>query len=158
METQFKLLHTISASAEIAAPAERIYALIADYRTGHPSILPPQFSNLVVEKGGVGAGTIIRFNMKVFGRTQTYRAAITEPAPGRVLVETDLDANGAVTSFIHDPGAALGPTRVTIKTELPVRRGFLGIIERYLSTKLLHPIYTQELQILAERVTESPIR
>jgi hypothetical protein len=37
----------VSASAVIAAVPSVIYALIADYRQGHPSILPPRyFQNL----------------------------------------------------------------------------------------------------------------
>ncbi len=59
--------HIISASATIPARRERVYSLIANYNDGHPRILPRQFSGLIVERGGVGAGTIIRFQMSVFG-------------------------------------------------------------------------------------------
>ncbi len=72
------------------APADRVYAIIADYRNGHPHILPKQFRNLTVEQGGVGAGTIIRFEVRVFGQTQHFRAVVSEPEPGRVLVEENL--------------------------------------------------------------------
>ena len=147
--------HTITASAIIPARRERVYSLIANYNDGHPRILPRQFSNLTVETGGVGAGTVIRFQMSVFGRKQTFRAAITEPEPGRVLVETDLDANGAVTTFRVDPGSAPADSNVTISTELPVRSGFLGKIERTLSTLLLRPMYVKELENLA-RVATGP--
>ena len=147
--------HIISASTIIPARRERVYSLIADYVDGHPRILPRQFKNLTVEKGGVGAGTVIRFQMSVFGRVQTFRAMITEPEPGRILVETDLDANGAVTTFIVNPGTAPADSHVTIATELPVRSGFLGFIERKLSTALLRPIYVKELQNLA-RVATGP--
>ncbi|HLZ42823.1 MAG TPA: SRPBCC family protein [Candidatus Sulfotelmatobacter sp.] len=147
--------HVISASAIIPARRERIYSLIANYRDGHPRILPRQFSNLTVEQGGVGAGTVIRFQMSVFGKKQTFRAAITEPEPGRVLVETDLDTNGAVTTFTVNPGTAPADSSVTISTELPVRSGFLGKVERALATFLLRPIYVKELENLA-RVATGP--
>ena len=147
--------HTISASALIPARRERVYTLISNYNDGHPRILPKEFSSLVVEQGGVGAGTIIRFQMSVFGKKQTFRAAITEPEPGRVLVETDLDANGAVTTFTINPGSAPADSHVTISTVLPVRSGFLGKIERTMSTMLLRPIYIKELQNLA-RVATGP--
>lgn len=147
--------HMVSASAIIPARRERVYSLIANYHDGHPRILPKQFTNLVVEQGGVGAGTIIRFRMRVFGRKQTFRAAVTEPEPGRVLVETDLDANGAVTTFTITPGSAPADSRVTISTELPVRGGLLGKIERALTTLLLRPIYLKELANLA-RVATGP--
>jgi hypothetical protein len=148
-------LHIVSASATIPARRERVYALLSNYNDGHPRILPKQFSSLVVEQGGVGAGTIIRFQMSVFGKKQTYRAAITEPEPGRVLVETDLDANGAITTFTINPGGAPADSRVTISTELPVRGGFLGKIEKTLITILLRPMYVKELENLA-RVATGP--
>jgi len=147
--------YVVSASAIIPARRERVYSLIANYRDGHPRILPKQFSNLVVEQGGVGAGTVIRFQMSVFGKKQTFRAAITEPEPGRVLVETDLDTNGAVTTFTVNPGTAPADSNVTISTELPARSGFLGSIERKLATLLLRPIYVKELENLA-RVATGP--
>ena len=147
--------HIISASAIIPARRERVYSLIANYHDGHPRILPKQFKSLTVEQGGVGAGTVIRFQMNVFGKKQTFRAAITEPDPGRVLVETDLDANGAVTTFTVNPGHAPADSNVTISTELPVRPGFLGAIEKKLSTLLLRPMYRKELQNLA-RVATGP--
>src|SRR5215472_16891793 len=129
MDTKRTEKHIISASAIIPARRERAYSLIANYQDGHPRILPKQFSNLIVEQGGIGAGTIIRFQMTLLGRKQSFRAAITEPEPGRVLVETDLDTNGAVTTFIVDSGTAPADLHVTIRTELPLRNGFLGHIE-----------------------------
>jgi len=127
--------------------------LLANYRDGHARILPRQFSDLVVERGGIGAGTVIRFQMRVLGKKQSFRADITEPEPGRVLVETDQDPHGAVTTFTVDPGTAPADSRVTISTELPVRSGFPGWIERKLSTLLLRPIYRKELENLARLAT-----
>jgi hypothetical protein len=147
--------HVISASAIIPARPDRVYSLLANYNDGHQRILPRQFSNLTLEQGGVGAGTVIRFQMSVFGRRQTFRAKITEPDPGRVLVETDLDANGAITTFTVSPASAPADSNVTISTELPVRTGIPGRIERLLSTLLLRPIYVKELQNLA-RVATGP--
>ena len=147
--------HFITASAVIPARRERVYSILANYKDGHPRILPRQFRNLIVEQGGTGAGTVIRFQMSVFGRNQTFRAAITEPEPGRVLVETDLDTNGAVTTFVVDAGTAPADSRVTISTALPVRGGFAGYMEKRLSTWLLRPIYTKELANLA-RVATGP--
>lgn len=147
--------HFITASAVIPARRERIYSILANYKDGHSRILPRQFRELIVEKGGTGAGTVIRFQMRVFGKTQTFRAAVTEPEPGRVLVETGLDTNGAVTTFIVDPGTAPADSRVTISTELAVRSGFAGFLEKRLSTMLLRPIYVKELANLA-RVATGP--
>lgn len=155
MENNKSEKHIVSASATIPARRERVYSLIANYNDGHPRILPRQFTSLVVEQGGVGSGTIIRFQMSVFGRKRTFRAAISEPDPGRVLVETDLDANGAVTTFTVNPGGAPADSQVTISTELRVRSGVRGRIERTLTTLLLRPLYVKELQNLA-RVATGP--
>jgi hypothetical protein len=142
--------HIVSATAHIPASPERVYAVIADYRDAHRRILPPEFTSLTVEQGGTGAGTVIRFQMRMMGRTQTFRAAITEPDPGRVLVETGLDPNGPVTTFRVDPGPAKGQSQVTFVTELPVKGGLRGAIERFIMTRYLVPIYKRELSILAE--------
>jgi hypothetical protein len=142
--------HTISASALIPAPPDQVYSIIADYRDGHPHILPkPHFVGLVVEQGGVGAGTVIRFQMRLLGRLQTFRAAITEPEPGRVLVETDLQT-GAVTTFAVEPRADARQAAVTITTTTTVREGLLGRLEARLATRLLRPIYVRELAQLAD--------
>jgi hypothetical protein len=147
--------HIISASAIIPARRERVYSLLANYHDGHARILPKQFSNLVIEQGGVGAGTVIRFQMNLLGRKQNFRAAISEPEPGRVLVETYLDGSGAVTTFTISPGHAPADSNVTISTVLPVRAGWMGIMERKLSTFLLRPLYLRELENLA-RVSTGP--
>jgi polyketide cyclase/dehydrase/lipid transport protein len=153
MNGQSNAKHTISASALIPARRERVYSLLANYRDGHPRILPPQFSGLVVEQGGVGAGTVIRFQMSVLGKKQNFRAAITEPEPGRVLAETFLEPAGAVTTFTVDPGAAPADCHVTISTEIPTRQGFMGTVEKIFSRLLLRPIYAKELANLAHVAT-----
>ncbi len=146
--------HIITASAVIPARRARVYSLLANYRDGHPRILPKQFRNLVVEQGGVGAGTVIRFQMSLLGKKRNFRAQVTEPEPGRVLVETYLD-DETVTTFIVNPGTAPADSYVTISTELPVGSGFLGSIKKAFSTLLLRPIYVKELQNLA-RVATGP--
>jgi len=78
------------------------------------------------------------------------RAAITEPEPGRVLVETGLEPNSPVTTFRVDPGPAAGQSQVTFRTELSARSGVLGAIERFLMSRYLLPIYRRELSMLAE--------
>lgn len=142
--------YTVAASARLNAPAALAYSIIADYHNGHPYILPkPTFFGLTVERGGIGAGTMISFQMRVFGTTQPYRASIAEPQPGRVLVEQNLGANGATTTFYVDPiGQAC---EVTIKTEgTTARGGLLGALEKLISTLFLRRTYARELALLSE--------
>jgi hypothetical protein len=72
------LLHA-SAERTISAPVAPVYDLLADYHVGHPSILPPSFSDLTVLQGGTGAGTEIRFAMTLGGRKQLVEASVDEP-------------------------------------------------------------------------------
>ena len=136
--------YEIRASRTVAAPAARVYDIIADYRNGHPHIVPPNFTNIQVVEGGRGAGTVIRFEARAFGRTQTIRHRVDEPEPGRVLVEHDLDA-ATVTSFTVDRGAREGESAVTISTMMTSRPGLLGAIERALTRTFLQRLYRQEL-------------
>ncbi len=146
-------INRVSASAVIPAPAEKVYGIIADYHNGHPHILPkPYFTSLKVVEGGIGAGTVVAFSMRLMGRTQHFRATVSEPEPGRVLVETN--DTGAVTSFTVDPQPG-GQCRVTIATETAVRDGIGGKIEGWLANRLLQPIYVKELAQLAAFAEES---
>ena len=132
--------HRVSASALIPAPPTKVYALIADYRNGHPRILPkPYFVTLRVEQGGIGAGTVITFQMKLIGRVQTFHAVIAEPEPGRILTETDTDT-GAVTTFTVEPKTGGQQASVTITTDTQVPGGLAGLIQGWLTSRLLRPI------------------
>jgi hypothetical protein len=138
----------IKVSTVISAPAPVVYALIADYRHGHPSILPPEyFEDLVVEAGGQGAGTRIRFTMKAFGRREVSRAEVTEPEPGRVLVET-IREKGVVTTFTVAP-VPDGRTEVTLETVYPAR-GLRGWFEALFVPGYLKKVYVAELRLLAQ--------
>jgi uncharacterized protein YndB with AHSA1/START domain len=138
----------ISASALLTAPAARVYAIIADYAGGHARILPrPPFVSLTVEQGGVGAGTVVNFQMKVAGQTRSFHSTITEPEPGRVLVETDAQA-GTVTTFTVEPRNGGQAAFVTIATDTPVRAGLMGKLEGWLAERMLKPTYEQELKLL----------
>jgi hypothetical protein len=140
--------HQFSASALIHAPAQDLYAIIADYHQGHPQILPkPPFVSLVVEQGGIGTGTVIRVYMRVLGQLQSFCSVVTEPEPGRVLVETN--DNGYITTFTVEPRADGQHAYVTIATEITGRAGVLGALERWFVTRLLRPVYVKELGQLA---------
>lgn len=142
---------TATASRDIHASADQVYRIIADYRNTHPLILPKgYFLSLDVEEGGFGAGTIVNFAMRILGRTQSFRSLITEPEPGRLLVETDIQSE-IPTSFHVEPAGDSSTTRVTISTQLKGR----SWIEGLLAKPTLQKIYRQELELLA-RLAEDP--
>ena len=134
---------TVYASAQgtVAAPPERVYAILADYRQHHPRILPPAFSDVMVEQGGFGAGTVIHFRLTVGRQTRAYHQRVDEPEPGRVLTETDLDS-GAVTTFTVTPEG--DGSRVRIETRYQAA-GIRGFVERLVASRMLRALYTDEL-------------
>ena len=133
------------AERTIPAPAAAVYALLADYRDGHPRILPPAFSDLTVLRGGTGAGTVIRFAIQLPGRKQEVEARVEEPEPGRVLSEI-YPEKSAVTRFIVDPAGE--QSRVRIETSWESSRGLAGLIERLLTPRMFRKLYTQELDLI----------
>lgn len=150
------MLH-VEVSHVIDARAEDLYAVIADYRVGHPAILPkPEFGDLIVEKGGHGAGTVITITMTAYGKTDTFHAEVTEPEPGHRLVETN-PVNGQSTDFIFDPLKGGAQTRVTFASEFPVTPGFVGLVERLLIPPFINKLYKRELQNLANYVQTKPV-
>ena len=93
------------AAAILNARPEDAYTTIADYRQGHPDILPKEnLYDLQVEQGGYGAGTIIRFKARFLGTVQSFHQRVSEPDPGRVLVEHDIDTvQNVITTFTVIP-------------------------------------------------------
>jgi hypothetical protein len=146
----------VQQSAEVNAPADVAYKIIADYRH-HDHIVPkPPFSPIVVEQGGVGAGTVIHFQVTLLGRTDTCHSLITEPEPGRVMVETETISK-TVTTFTVDPGAINGRSLVTISCLFQGRSGILGAIERWVVTRLMTPVLTKEIRLLEEYAQTKPV-
>lgn len=139
----------IEASRVIDARPDEVYAVLADYRNEHPNILPKShFKELTVEEGGVGAGTVFRLRMAVLGAERVSRMTVSEPEPGRVMVETDPDA-GIVTTFTVESLADGIQARVTIVSDITTGPGLSGMIEAWLSPPLLRRIFRQELEQLA---------
>lgn len=137
-------------SAVVDAPPEKVYRILADYRVHHSRILPrPYFQSLTVEKGGEGAGTVIRVAMKVMGQHRELRMEVAEPVPGRVLCETDT-AQGVVTTFTVAPAEGGARSAVTIATEWPAKPGVAGWLERLGTPRVARRIYRKQLRLLDE--------
>jgi hypothetical protein len=146
--------YRVSSSARIGGRPAQVYSAIADYRQQHPHIVPPEFfPQLEVLEGGVGAGTRTRVEMRIFGRSRVFEQAVTEPEPGRVLMETNLDGSG-VTTFTVDNGDGAESSYVTIATDVVARPGISGLLERTLISMMLPRIYRKELARLAQYVAE----
>ncbi len=148
-----KILGT--ASAVIDAPPAAIYAVLSNYVEEHPRILPrPYFTGLQVESGGKGAGTVFHADMEIMGRRFHYHMDVTEPEPGRRLVESDRITD-TVTEFLLEPLDNGNRTHLTIRTEVSASPGFAGVMERLFTPMLMRSIYKKELVQIAEYVRES---
>jgi hypothetical protein len=133
---------SVSAERTVGAPAPEVYGYIADMREHHPHFLPPAFSDFQVESGGVGAGTIMRYNLTAGGRTRQYRTQVAEPEPGRVLTESDTGSTSVTTFTVTPEGSAC---RVRISTTWQGAGGVGGVFERLFAPRVLRRLYDDEL-------------
>jgi hypothetical protein len=141
------ITNKFSVSKIISSPPSIVYSIIADYKNSHPKILPnPPFVSLVVEKGGIGAGSVIKVQMKVARKLQTFRAVVSEPEPGRVLVETN--DNGYITNFTIEPCNDGKNSYVTFTTSIQDDSKLSKKIEFFFSKMILPSVYKKELENL----------
>jgi hypothetical protein len=136
---------TVEYSATLNARPEQVYAVFRDYKVSHPAILPkPYFEYLNVDEGGLGAGTKFTAGMNIYGNKSVLVAKVSEPEPGRLIVERD-DEDRIVTSFIMAPVENGQKTLTTLKTVAKTSGGFQGLIERFMMPSVLKMIYKKEL-------------
>jgi uncharacterized protein YndB with AHSA1/START domain len=128
------------------APAATVYHCIRDYVRHHrhqpEGFLPTAFTRLDVVRGGVGAGTVIRFTTRVGGRSMTRTQEVSEPEPGRVLVEWGNDEG---STFTVEPRGE--QTRLRIETTLRTS-GLEGLIMHLVGARILGPLYEEEMRNL----------
>ncbi|MEZ4595605.1 MAG: SRPBCC family protein [Chloroflexota bacterium] len=138
MRSRFAAERRMDVQAQVA------YHCLADYREHHrpEGFLPPAFSAFEVHRGGVGAGTEASWTVDLGGRTRRMSAAITEPEPGRRLVET---GDGVVTTFTVTPSGDGCVVRFDTVFDEP---GMSGILLRLFIGRMLGPLYADELKRL----------
>jgi hypothetical protein len=137
---------TISAEGSLNAPAEVVYHCLADYREHHRpgGFLPPQFVDFQIERGGVGAGTVISFATTLGGRKRRLTQQVSEPLPGRVLVES---GEGVMTTFTVEPQG--DGCRVRFDSVFEAR-GINALLMRLFAPRLLRPVYADEIRRLEQ--------
>jgi hypothetical protein len=140
----------VKAAAVLNARPQDVYAAIADYRNGHPNIVPKEnIYDLQVEQGGYGEGTVIRFKVKALGTELTFHQRVSEPEPGRMLVEQDIDSHeNATTTFTVNPVGQGQQAHVEIATTMNPSPGLKGLVQRLLVPLINVPVYRKELKLL----------
>ncbi|HEU4673732.1 MAG TPA: SRPBCC family protein [Candidatus Limnocylindrales bacterium] len=129
------------AERRMAVPAQVAYHCLADYREHHrpDGFLPPAFSDLEIRHGGVGAGTEASWTVALGGRNRRMSATISEPEPGRRLVET---GDGVVTTFTVAPSGSGCVVRFDSVFDEP---GLGGVLLRLFIGRIVGPLYADEL-------------
>jgi Polyketide cyclase / dehydrase and lipid transport len=143
----------VAVERTIDATPAAIYTVLADYDTHHPQIMPRSyFSNLEVEEGGLGSGTVFHITLKAPGTKQQLHMRVDEPQPGRVLTETNLDT-GALTAFSVLPIDKGARAKVRISSIWDPASGVRGIVvDRLLTPMMMRRILEKQLEQLASYV------
>jgi hypothetical protein len=145
----------VEATRIVDAPPAAAYNVFLDYNVGHQAVLPrPEFESMIVEKGGVGEGTIIYLTTRMFGQVRHMRQVVSEPEPGRILKEQDVDST-LFTHFIVDPLDDGRRSVVTIRTEFPAPGGLAGLFMRLMLPPMMRGLYKRELENLASYLREN---
>ncbi len=134
-------------SAIIDSPPGQVYGVLADYREGHPSILPSYFTKLLVLEGGKGAGTIFETHLNFMGIRKIYHVEVTEVEPGRILLEAD-EKLGVFVCFTVDPYEGGAQSRLTIEIRNKLSPGIKGFIEKLLNQYINRRICSEEILLL----------
>jgi hypothetical protein len=122
----------------VKQPSNFVHHLFADFVNHHPKFLPPSFINLNIESGGYGAGTVYTFS----NRARAFRMLVTEPDPGRILIEHDQLSNLETTFTFMPEGEQ---TRITFETAWESASGLPGVLEAWFAPMLMRGLYRDEL-------------
>ena len=141
------------AERPIDAPAAIVYHLLADYREHHRpgGFLPPEFEQLEITSGGVGAGTEYRLLMALGGRRREVSTKVSEPVPGHKLVET---GSGIETTFTVEQ--TIDGAQVRFDTVID-EDGLQGVLNRLFAARMIGPVYEDELRRLEDHARVHPL-
>ena len=138
-------------SGSLPVSPQRAYEALADYRGTRRDTLPSAYTDYEVEQGGQGEGTVAFWNLHAGrNRVRPVRARVSEPEPGRVLVEQDENSTMMTTYTVRPEGS--DRSRVEIETTWQGASGVGGFFERTFAPRGLQRIYDEFLDNLAGRV------
>jgi hypothetical protein len=135
------------ASKELAAPPERVLAVLRDYRTARKPLLPDNYTAYRVEAGGQGAGTVVAYHFAAGGRERDYRLKVSE-TDGSLYEKDELSSFTCVWTVA---GSGMGST-VTVEVSWDGAGGIAGIFEGFFAPLGLRRVYGEILSRLASAV------
>ncbi|MBO0783061.1 MAG: SRPBCC family protein [Ktedonobacteraceae bacterium] len=138
---------SVTSERVIAVRPDHIYRVLVDYKHKRPKMLPPDFVDYAVEKGGKGPGTEVRYRLQAGGRERSYHMHVEEPVKGRVITERDCKSS-LVTTWRLAPLDGGEQTRVSVTSEWEGGQGVQGFFERTFAPFGLSRIYQSMLTML----------
>jgi Polyketide cyclase / dehydrase and lipid transport len=123
-------------------PTDFVHNLFADFVNHHPKFLPPQFTELQLEAGGYGAGTVYNFTSLFGGQVRAFKMLVSEPQPGKVMIEHD-QLSTLETTFTFTPEGTR--TRITFETVWESAGGLMGALEAWFAPAMMRRLYQDEL-------------
>jgi uncharacterized protein YndB with AHSA1/START domain len=141
---------TAQATRSIAAPADEVFAAVADNATTRPKILTDSYHDYHVESGGQGAGSRVAWKLQATkSRVRDQVVDVTEPAPHQ-LVEADANSSMVTVWTVVPDGDR---STVTVDTSWKGAGGIGGFFERTFAPRGLARIHDGVLAKLDALVT-----
>ncbi|MBT0567222.1 SRPBCC family protein [Williamsia sp. CHRR-6] len=135
-------------SIDIAAAPSEVLAALSDYKVVRPAILPEQYRDYTLIKGGVGAGTVAHWILQATSkRSRDVQATVT--VDGSTITERDANST-MVTTYTVTP-AGNGST-VSTTSAWAGAGGIGGFFEKTFAPKGLNKIQAALLGNLKSRL------
>jgi uncharacterized protein YndB with AHSA1/START domain len=135
-----------AAEKSVAAPVEKVYALVAD-TSRRRELLPEAYADVRV----VGEPPLISYTLHAGGRQRDYAMIQVPGDDSRSWTERD-EGSSLVTVWTLTPAAA-GETTVAITTTWQGAGGIGGFFEKTFAPKGVGKLHVQTLENLARVVT-----
>ena len=126
-------------SIDIAAAPDAVIGALADYNEVRPAILPEQYRDYAVIKGGNGDGTVVHWILQATSKRQRDVKATVSVVPDTV---TERDENSTMVTTYQVKAAGNGSKVTTTTTWNSQASGIGGFFEKTFAPKGLCLLYT----------------
>lgn len=136
-------------SIDIAAAPDAVIGALADYNEVRPAILPEQYRDYAVIKGGSGDGTVVHWILQATSKRQRDVKATVSVVPDTV---TERDENSTMVTTYQVSAAGNGSKVTTTTTWNSQASGIGGFFEKTFAPKGLARIQAALLANLKKRL------
>ena len=119
-------------SIDIAAAPDAVIGALADYNEVRPAILPEQYRDYAVIKGGNGDGTVVHWILQATSKRQRDVKATVSVVPDTV---TERDENSTMVTTYQVKAAGNGSKVTTTTTWNSQASGIGGLFEKTFAPK-----------------------